>query len=71
MQGAVSLTLYPWNTRTAEHWFCKTCGCASHQRPSNPNDYRVKAAIVDGITARNRGAIPWSDRVNQPSARSG
>ena len=70
VQGAANLTLYQWGTRTAKHWFCKTCGIYTHhQRRSNPNEYGVNVAILDGINPRDLGDVPWSDGVNHPSDR--
>ena len=68
LQGADNLTLYQFNTNTAKHWFCKTCGIYTHhQRRSNPNEYGVNVAILDGINPRDLGDIPWVDGVNHPS----
>jgi hypothetical protein len=49
-RGADKLTLYHWNTRTAEHYFCSICGIYTHQRRrSNPNEYNVNIACLDGV----------------------
>ena len=70
LQGADNLTLYQFLTHTAKHWFCKTCGIYTHhQRRSNPNEYGVNAAILDGINPRNLGPVPWTDGINHPSDR--
>ena len=68
LQGAENLTLYQFNTNTAKHWFCRTCGIYTHhQRRSNPNEYGVNVAILDGINPRDLGDVPWVDGVNHPS----
>lgn len=68
LQGADHLTLYQWGTRTAKHWFCKTCSVDTHhQRRSNPNEYGVDIAILDGFNPSDLGEVPWVDGVNQPS----
>ena len=70
VQGADRLTLYQWGTRTAQHWFCKTCGIYTHhRRRSNPNEYGVNVAILDGVNPRDLGQVPWADGVNHPSDR--
>lgn len=70
VQGADNLTLYQWGTRTARHWFCKTCGIYTHhQRRSNPNEYGVNVAILDGVNPRDLGSVPWADGVNHPADR--
>lgn len=71
LQGADKLTLYTWGTRTAQHWFCSVCGIYTHhRRRSNPNEYGVNTAILDGINPRDLGEVPWSDGVNHPSDRA-
>jgi hypothetical protein len=31
-KGRDNLTLYQWNTKVAEHFFCKTCGIYTHHK---------------------------------------
>lgn len=51
LQGADALTLYQFGTRTAEHYFCRHCGIYTHhRRRSNPNEYGVNVACLDGIS---------------------
>lgn len=70
LQGVESLALYQWGTQTAKHWFCRTCGIYTHhQRRSNPNEYGINVAILDGVNPRDLGEIPWNDGVNHPSDR--
>lgn len=70
LQGAENLTLYQFGTRTAKHWFCKTCGIYTHhQRRSNPLEFGVNVAILDGVNPRNLGEVRWVDGVNHPSDR--
>lgn len=71
VQGADQLTLYTWGTGTAQHYFCKICGIYTHhRRRSNPNEYGVNVAILEGINPRDLGEVPWSDGVNHPSDRT-
>ena len=70
LQGADHLTLYQFGTHTAKHWFCKTCGIYTHhQRRSNPQEYGVNVAILEGVNPRDLGQVPWADGVNHPSDR--
>lgn len=70
VRGAEALTLYQWNTRTARHWFCSICGIYTHhRRRSNPGEYGVNAACIEGVDLRALGEIPWSDGRNHPSDR--
>lgn len=68
VKGLDNLTLYQWGTKTAKHYFCKTCGIYTHhQRRSNPNEFGVNVAILEGINPRQLGEIPWVDGINHPS----
>lgn len=70
LRGADKLTLYQWNTMTAEHWFCSVCGnYTHHRRRSNPNEYGVNMAILQGVDPSEHEPIPWTDGVNHPSDR--
>ena len=68
VKGAGNLTLYTFNTGTAKHYFCKTCGIYTHhQRRSNPNEYGVNAACLDGISPFDFAEVIVTDGVNHPS----
>jgi hypothetical protein len=70
VRGADHLTLYRFNTATAEHYFCRTCGIHTHhRRRSNPNEYGVNIGALDGVNPSTLGPIPWFDGVNHPSDR--
>ncbi len=70
VKGADNLTLYEWGTGTAKHYFCNICGIYTHhRRRSNPNEYGVNAANIEGINPRDLGDIPWTDGINHPSDR--
>lgn len=66
--GADHLTLYQFNTKTARHFFCKTCGIYTHhQRRSNPNEFGVNAACLEGVSPFDFDELPVYDGVNHPS----
>ena len=72
VQGEDALRLYTWGTRTAQHYFCGTCGVYTHhRRRSNPNEYGVNLGALEGVNPRDLGEIPWVDGVNHPSDRKG
>src|SRR5579872_1758689 len=48
LSGADELVSYRFNTGTAEHLFCRTCGLKSFYRPrSNPDGWSVNARCLD------------------------
>lgn len=50
-QGQDLVATYRFNTRTAEHHFCSTCGIYTHhKRRSNPNQLGVNAACLEGVS---------------------
>lgn len=52
VKGADHVALYQWGTKTAEHYFCPTCGIYTHhRRRSNPREFGVNAG-------GHRGAEP-------------
>ena len=51
LAGEAALRLYQFNTGTAKHYFCGTCGIYTHhQRRSNPMQYGINVACLDGIS---------------------
>lgn len=63
-----TLTLYRWNTKTAEHWFCSVCGIYTHhRRRSDPSEFGVNVGALDGVDPRALEPIGWVDGVNHPS----
>lgn len=72
LQGADRLTLYSFNTHTAQHWFCSVCGIYTHhRRRSNPNEYGINVGTLEGVNPRDLGEVGWWDGVNHPSDRTG
>lgn len=70
LQGAENLTLYQFNTKTAEHYFCSTCGIYTHhRRRSNPNQFGVNVACIEGVNPFELGDIPTTDGINHSSDR--
>lgn len=68
IKGKDVLSLYQFGSRTAQHFFCSICGIYTHhRRRSNPNEYGVNVAALDGINPRQLGTIEWFDGVNHPS----
>lgn len=54
-----ALTLYQFATRSAKHWFCKSCGIYTHhQRRSNPNELGVNVACLEGLSPFDFSEVP-------------
>jgi len=68
VSGEESLTLYQFNTKTAKHYFCSVCGIYTHhQRRSNPRQYGVNVACLDGVSPFDFAAVIVNDGVSHPS----
>ena len=62
-----NLSLYQWGSRTAEDYFCKTCGILPFRRPSDPTPQELRDGVLpfDGWAVNVRclagvdlGALP-------------
>ena len=70
VKGEDNLTLYTFNTGTAKHYFCKTCGIYMyHRRRSNPNEFGVNLYAIEGMEPKDFEPVHWNDGVNHPSDR--
>ena len=59
VKGADNLTLYQWGTRTARHFFCKTCGIegfAFGEMPDGSKMAAVNVNVLDGVDPREIAA---------------
>jgi hypothetical protein len=70
--GADVLTTYQFNTMTAKHHFCSKCGIYTHhQRRSNPREYGVNAAILEGVSPFDFRELAVANGINHPSDGAG
>ena len=68
IQGADELATYRFNTRTAEHHFCKTCGIYTHhRRRSNPDQLGINVACLDGVSPFDFREVVVNDGERHPS----
>lgn len=68
MEGEDNLTLYQFNTGTAKHYFCKTCGIYTHhQRRSNPNQFGINIACIEGVSPFDFAVVKVMDGVSHPA----
>ncbi|MDK9696358.1 MAG: GFA family protein [Siculibacillus sp.] len=66
--GEDNLTLYQFNTGTAKHHFCKTCGIYTHhQRRSDPTQFGINVACIEGVSPFDFPEVPVMDGVAHPS----
>jgi len=69
--GADNLATYRFNTGTAEHHFCKTCGIYTHhKRRSNPNQFGVNVACLDGVSPFDFRDVVVHDGQRHPADNS-
>jgi hypothetical protein len=68
LAGEEALASYRFNTGTAQHHFCSRCGIYTHhQRRSNPNEYGVNAACLEGVSPFDFAELPVMDGERHPS----
>jgi hypothetical protein len=67
-QGSELLTVYQFNTNSAKHYFCSRCGIYTHhQRRSNPRQYGVNVACLEGMSPFDFQEVPVYDGTRHPS----
>jgi hypothetical protein len=65
VQGQESLSVYRFNSMTAEHYFCSRCGIYTHhRRRSRPNQYGYNLGCLEGIDPTQLPDVPVRDGVN-------
>ncbi|MBE7216881.1 MAG: GFA family protein [Caulobacteraceae bacterium] len=66
--GEQLLSEYRFNTKTAKHYFCSTCGIYTHhQRRSDPHQFGVNVACIEGASPFDFARVPVNDGVHHPS----
>jgi hypothetical protein len=62
IRGRDFLTAYQFNTNTARHYFCSRCGIYTHhQRRSNPSQFGVNVACLEGMSPFDFQELPVYD----------
>nr|WP_298836575.1 GFA family protein [uncultured Roseobacter sp.] len=68
LSGAEHLRCYQFGTKTAEHYFCATCGIYTHhRRRSDPSEIGVNIGCIDGQDPTDYEPMVWHDGLNHPS----
>ena len=50
VQGKSALSLYQFNTATAEHYFCRHCGIYTHhKRRADPSQCGINLGCIEGV----------------------
>ena len=63
VSGSEALSTYQFNTGTAKHLFCRTCGIKSFYIPrSHPDGYSVNARCLDEGTVEHMTVTPSDGR---------
>nr|WP_290223229.1 GFA family protein [Trichocoleus desertorum] len=71
LAGSEALATYTFNTGTAKHLFCRTCGIHAFYRPrSHPNDFDVNVRCLDGDVLTRFQITPfngseWEENIDQ------
>ncbi|WP_313646036.1 GFA family protein [Pseudomonas sp.] len=61
-QGEEALTLYQFHTNEAKHYFCAKCGIYTfHQRRSDPDQFGVNVACIEGMSPFDFAEVPVSE----------
>lgn len=68
LNGQDSLSLYQFGTKAAKHYFCSKCGIYTHhQRRSDPNQYGINVACLDGLSPFDFDEVPVNDGIYHPT----
>ncbi|RJT24180.1 GFA family protein [Buttiauxella izardii] len=72
IKGKDKLTEYRFNTGEAKHFFCSVCGIYTfHQRRSNPEQYGVNVACIEGVSPFDFPEVPVSEGAHHPKDGGG
>ena len=69
--GAEHLRTYQFNTKSAKHYFCSTCGIYTHhQRRSKPGQYGFNVGCLEGVDPFDVDEVTVYDGVTHPQDSS-
>jgi hypothetical protein len=72
IRGEDMLSRYRFNSGSAQHFFCSKCGIYTHhQRRSNPRQFGVNVACLEGVSPFDFLAVPVLDGVSHPNDTGG
>jgi len=69
VSGEDKLSLYQFDSKEAEHYFCSICGIYTHhKRRSNPDQYGINLGCLEGVDPNLIGGVKILDGAhNHPS----
>jgi hypothetical protein len=71
LSGREVLSLYQFNTMTAEHHFCSVCGIYTHhRRRSNPSEISINVACLERVSPFDFACVPVFEGVQHPNDRA-
>ena len=59
--GDDNLGMYQWNTKTARHYFCKTCGIYTHHWRRSAPEFGVNSGCIENIDHASLADSPTND----------
>jgi hypothetical protein len=72
MAGEHQLSIYQFNTLSAKHYFCSKCGIYTHHlRRSDPTQFGINVACLEGVSPFDFAEVPVFDGVNHPNDAHG
>ena len=68
LSGREWIATYQFNTMTAQHHYCRNCGIYTHhQRRSNPRQYGINVACLEGMSPFDFEELPVYDGRQHPA----
>ena len=65
IRGRDKLSLYQFDTKEAEHYFCSVCGIYTHhKRRSNPDQYGINLGCLEGVDPKLIDGVKLYDGAN-------
>jgi len=72
VKGKEVLTEYRFNSKSVAHYFCSVCGIYTfHQSRSNPEQFAVNVACIDGVSPFDFSSLTVTDGINHPKDGGG
>ena len=68
IKGQDDLDRYEWNTKVAQHYYCRHCHTyVFHRRRSDPDEYGINPGCFDEVDMHSLKDCVINDGVNHPS----